>query len=42
MIGVRRVQTSIGAGTFRLSDAEIAEIDAFARAYMAHAASEIS
>ena len=37
--GPEQVEGIIGAGTFRLSDAEISEIDAFAQANTAHAAS---
>lgn len=37
--GPEQVEGIIGAGTFRLSDAEIAEIDSFARTNLAHAAS---
>ena len=40
--GPEQVEGIIGAGTFRLSAEEIAEIDAFARANTAHAAAEMS
>jgi aryl-alcohol dehydrogenase-like predicted oxidoreductase len=39
--GPEQVEGIIGAGTFRLSDAEIAELDAFARAHLVHSANPV-